>query len=95
MIETIRNAMKKRVKAMPQINDPDTATYWLIGILTVILLPGFFVKLCIFINDFSETLRYLTGEIKRTVGDERRYYIRERRRLWLSLIPFVRFRKYD
>jgi hypothetical protein len=44
-----------------------------------------------FINDFSQELRYLNSEIRRTDGAERRHWIRQRRRLWLSLIPFVRY----
>lgn len=95
MIITMRNIMKEQEKAMPELNNLAPVTYWLAVILTAVLLLGFIIKLCIFINDFTVTLRYLTGEIRRTAGSERRYYIRQRRRLWLSLIPFVQFRKYN
>ena len=80
---------------MSELNNLDPITYWLAVLLIAMLLLGLFIKLCIIINDFSVTLGHLTGEIRRTVGAERRYYIRQRRRLWLSLFPFVRFRKYN
>lgn len=40
---------------------------------------------------FSRELRQLNSEIRRTTGSERRYWIRRRRRLWLSLLPFVKY----
>lgn len=42
---------------------------------------------------FQKELRHLTIEIARTEGQEREYWIRKRRRLWLSLLPFVRYSK--
>ena len=77
---------------MPEANNPDTALYWLIGIVAAIILFGLLVGLCVFINDFSSELRYLNNEIGRTTGAERRRRIRQKRRLWLSLIPFVKYR---
>ena len=64
---------------------------WLIFILAVPILLGLFVGLCLFINDFSRELKYLNGEIGRTEGAERRHWIRQKRRLWLSWIPFVKY----
>ena len=43
------------------------------------------------VTDFSRELRYLNTEIERTQGRERMHYIRKRRRLWLSLLPFMRY----
>ena len=45
-----------------------------------------------FFSDFSKELRYLNMEIHRTTGSERRHWQRRRRRLWLSLLPFIRYR---
>ena len=56
-------------------------------VISVLLLIG----LASFINDFSQELKYLNNEIGRTSGAERRHYVRQRRRLWLSLIPFVKY----
>ena len=75
---------------MPE-NNPDTELYWLIGIVTVFFLILLLFGLVSFINDFSRELKYLNNEIRRTEGAERRHWIRQRRRLWLSLIPFVKY----
>lgn len=65
-------------------------TYLLIIIVAFILLLLFIRAVCFF-YDFSEELKYLNNEINRTHGGERMYYIRKRRKLWLSLIPFVKY----
>lgn len=75
---------------MPEHNT-DTELYWLVGIIAVFLFILIVIGLAIFINDFSSELRYLNNEIRRTEGAERKYWIRRKRRLWLSLIPFVRY----
>ena len=75
---------------MPE-NNPDTGLYWLVGIVAVFFFIFLLFGLVSFINDFSSELRYLNNEIRRTDGAERRHYIRQRRRLWLSLIPFVKY----
>ena len=75
---------------MPE-NNPDTELWWLIGILAVILLIVLLVGLAQFLNEFSKELRYLNNEIGRTDGAERKHWKRQRRRLWLSLIPFVKY----
>lgn len=64
---------------------------WLIGVIAVIVALGLIVRLAIFLHGFSRELTMLNMEINRTDGRERQYYIRRRRRLWLSLIPFVRY----
>ena len=76
---------------MPEANNPDTELYWLIGIVAAIILLILLVGFCMFINDFSQELKYINCEIRRNTGSERRYWIRRRRRLWLSLIPFVKY----
>ena len=75
---------------MPEVNNTDAEFYVLIHIFALIVLVFVLYGLCSFINDFSAELRYLNNEIKRTEGAERRHYIRKRKRLWLSLIPFVK-----
>lgn len=73
------------------MNNQDTDFYWLIGIIAVFFLTFLMFGFVQFINDFSQELRYLNNEIRRSNGDEHRYWKRQRRRLWLSLIPFVRY----
>ena len=76
---------------MPEANNPDTELWLLVGIVAAFFLIIVLFGLVSFINDFSQELRYLNNEIRRTDGAERRHWIRRRRRLWLSLIPFVRY----
>ncbi len=47
--------------------------------------------LAVFYNDFSLELKYINREIKRNDGLERRYWIKKRRRLLLSIIPFFKY----
>ena len=76
---------------MPQANNPDTELYCFLGIVAMLFLILLLFGLASFINDFSQELKYINCEIRRTDGLERRYWIRKRRRLWLSLIPFIKY----
>ncbi len=75
---------------MPKLT-PDTGLYFVFGLIVVLILILLVIKLAAFLNDFSHELRILNCEIERTTGAERRYWIRKKRRLWLSLIPFVKY----
>lgn len=62
--------------------------------VTGIIVLALFVLVCVLarlVTDFSRELRILNIEINRTEGAEREHYIRQRRRLWLSLLPFIRY----
>ena len=61
--------------------------YIFIGIFFVVLLGA----IILFLVEFFRELRYLNKEIQCTYGSERAYWIRQRRRLWLSLLPFVKY----
>lgn len=76
---------------MPEANNLTIEFWWFVGIFAVFIFLGLIVGLCKFIDDFSAELRYVNNEIERTEGSERRYWIRRRKRLWLSLIPFVKY----
>ena len=76
---------------MTPANNPDTALYVLIGIVAAFFLFLLLFGLASFFNNFSQELKYINCEIRRNDGSERRYWIRKRRRLWLSLIPFVKY----
>ena len=60
-------------------------------LFALILLACAAVALARYINKFSRELKYLNIEISRTQGAERRHFIRRRRRLWLSIIPFIKY----
>ena len=77
---------------MPE-NNPNAEIYCFIGIVAVFFLFLLLFGLVSFVNDFSRELRLLNNEIGRTTGGERRYWKRRKRRLWLSLIPFVKYRQ--
>lgn len=49
------------------------------------------VRFAMFINDFSHELRFLNTEIRRTSGSERKRWLRRKRKLWLSLLPFFKY----
>lgn len=76
---------------MPE-NNNDAEFYAIIGIFATFVLILALYKICMFISDFSSELKYIKCEIGRTDGDERRYWMRKKRKLWLSLIPFVKYR---
>lgn len=60
----------------------------LIAILTLLIL----IRSVQFWAEFMSEMRYLNDEIIRVSDSERAVWKRRRRRLWLSLIPFVRYR---
>ena len=60
-------------------------------VLAAMVLPIILVMIGIYLSGFIQELRYLNTEIARTSGEQRRLWLRRRRRLWLSLIPFVRY----
>lgn len=57
-----------------------------IAFFAILFLVGLVMKL----NDFTHELDYINREIGRTTGGEQRYWKQEKRRLWLSLLPFYR-----
>ena len=69
----------------------DKEWWMLINTVIAFLLISCLIAVISAFNDFITEWKYLTNEIKRTQGAERRYWIRERRRLWLSFIPFVKW----
>jgi len=75
---------------MPESNS-DVAFYWIAGIIVAFFLMILVAGLVSFFRNYSRELKYINLEIQRTDGTERRYWIRKRRRLWLSLIPFVKY----
>ena len=77
---------------MPQTNETDTLLYLLIGVAILVFIIPAFIGLLAFFNSSSRELKYINCEIHRNTGAERQYWIRKKRRLWLSLIPFVKYR---
>lgn len=73
------------------MNGTTIALYILLILVVIFLTFALFAKLLSFLVHFTKELKYLNSEIERTYGSERKTYIRKRRKLWLSLIPFVKY----
>lgn len=68
----------------------DTLTIMLFAVAITFFVIVFLVGLITKLNNFRQELEYLNREIARTYGAERKYWKREKRRLWLLLLPFCR-----
>lgn len=62
-----------------------------VSLVAILILFFLLIVVLSFFNDFYRELHYLNIEIRRTVGTERKYWIRKRRKLWLSVLPFVKY----
>ncbi len=69
--------------------DPTTQFLVILVIIVIGLLALFGITSHLLA--FVRELRYLNSEIGRTSGREQRHWKRRRRRLWLSLLPFIRY----
>jgi len=74
------------------MNELDSTTSLLLIIIALFLgvLLLFFVMQ--YVVGFFEELKFINNEISRNRGDERRYWKRRKRKLFLSLIPFVKYK---
>lgn len=72
------------------MNDKTTeiGIFAIIAIIFIIILV---VGLAYFLDGFLHELKYLNIEIKRSSRSERKYWKKRRLRLWLSLLPFVKY----
>lgn len=62
----------------------------LFAIIIIFFAVLFLVAFVSRMYEFSRELDFINREIQRTSGGEQRYWKREKRRLWLSLLPFYR-----
>lgn len=79
------------VSTMILPNKVEGIIYVLLGIVAFFFLILILYGLISWFKDFSQELRYLNKEVKRTEGFECRRWKRRRRRLWLSVLPFVKY----
>ena len=70
----------------------ESSLFWLLvavlGAIVAMILIVYFVQWLI---AFQEELKHVNTEIQRTTGRERERWKRRKRRLFLSIIPFVRY----
>ncbi len=69
----------------------DLSVYFLLAVCIVIFLPIVLFGFLRWFLYFRRELRYLRGEIHRTQGKRQKYWIQKRRKLWLSILPFVKY----
>ena len=72
---------------MPDLQTIPIYIYIIIGLLSLFILGVLILRLAEFIRE----LQYLNKEIACNSGAERTYWVQQRRRLWLSLLPFVKY----
>ena len=73
------------------MNNANPIVIFAIAVVVLLILFVILIGLIQFYNEFITELQYLSSEIERTDGEERAYWISQRRRLWLSLLPFVKY----
>ena len=73
------------------MNNANSIVIFAIAVVVLLILFVILIGLIQFYNEFITELQYLSSEIERTDGEERAYWISQRRRLWLSLLPFVKY----
>lgn len=59
-------------------------------ILGLLLLAVLVVKLSVWLQWFRRELRYLNKEIQRTSGEEKQQWIKRKKKLYLSILPFMK-----
>ncbi len=69
----------------------DFSVYVLLAMCIVIFLPIVFVGFLRWLLYFRRELHYLQDEIHRTQGRRQKYWIQKRRKLWLSILPFIKY----
>lgn len=72
-------------------SENDLSTYVLLAGCIVIFLPIVLFGFLRWLLDFRRELHYLEREIYRTHGKRQKYWIQKRRKLWLSILPFVKY----
>ncbi|MBQ3564069.1 MAG: hypothetical protein IJO89_04790 [Clostridia bacterium] len=73
------------------MNNANPIVIFAIAAVVLLILFVILIGLIQFYNEFITELQYLSSEIERTDGEERAYWLSRKRRLWLSLLPFVKY----
>ena len=73
------------------MNNANPIVIFAIAAVVLFILFVILIGLIQFYNEFITELQYLSSEIERTDGEERAYWLSRKRRLWLSLLPFVKY----
>ena len=65
----------------------------LLGVIILIMAAIAWLLWMLTRREFFREMQFLNMEIARTTGEERKSWIRQRRRLLLTMIPFVPYKK--
>lgn len=71
----------------------DTGLFVIFILVILFLTSLLLVSFIRWVLDFRWELKRLKSEIGRTKGREQERWKRKKKKLWLSLLPFVRYRK--
>ena len=80
------------LELLEQFNVSPQMLSLLTGILVVLAVVVFLAVFLPWLRDFRHEMRYINMEIQRNRGRERERWIKRKRRLWLSILPFVKYR---
>ena len=69
----------------------DTLFCILVGILVIFILIVVLVYFIQWLDFFTQELKQLNNEIGRTTGREQKHWKKRKKRLLLSIIPFIRY----
>lgn len=76
-----------------QNGNPMMLLLFLAGVIILFIWVVWFAS---FLNKFQRELKHLNNRIDQSINErERLHYVRRRRRLWLSLIPFVKYHRHS
>lgn len=68
----------------------ETVYNYLIAISIIAIAVLLIFRLVLRLWNLKRDIKYVNMEIRRTRGSERKHWKKEKRRLWLSLIPFYK-----
>lgn len=71
-------------------NEIDSTTGTLLIVLGLFFAIIFLISIVTKFKRFTKELRYINMEINRNTGSQKKHWQREKRRLWLLLLPFFR-----
>lgn len=72
----------------------DTSTMLIVilgAAVGLVLVAAFGLRFISWLTEFQHELRYINNEIGRTTGREKKRWKKRKRKLLLSILPFVRY----
>ena len=78
------------------MTNPNSENLLLIAVIIIGIAVLFIaiVEGVVLLQRFTRDLTRINREISRSTDDDKYYWLKKRRRLWLSLIPFVPYKCY-